>query len=61
MDAKEAEKLVENLLSLSGAEVEMAGLGARDVLRLEAGLCLYGNDITEDTTPGEASLAFVVG
>lgn len=52
---------MEILLSSSEAEVEMAGLGARDVLRLEAGLCLYGNDITEYTTPGEASLAFVVG
>ena len=29
----------------------MAGLGARDTLRLEAGLCLYGNDITQDTLP----------
>lgn len=39
----------------------MAGLGARNVLRLEAGLCLYGDDITEDTTPIEAQLNFVVG
>lgn len=36
--------------------VEMAGLGARDSLRLEAGLCLYGNDIDENTTPAEADL-----
>ena len=37
-----------------------AGLGARDTLRLEAGYCLYGNDITEDTTPYEAGLGWVV-
>lgn len=36
------------------------GLGARDVLRLEAGMCLYGNDITDDTTPLEARIGFVV-
>lgn len=51
----------EKLLS-SGREVDMSpiGLGARDVLRLEAGMCLYGNDIDEDTSPVEAKLSWVV-
>jgi aminomethyltransferase len=41
-------------------EIEPCGLGARDSLRLEAGLCLYGSDIDETTTPLEAALGFVV-
>ncbi len=46
---------------LDEPEVIPAGLGARDSLRLEAGLCLYGNDIDELTTPIEADLAWVIG
>ncbi len=46
---------------LDEAEVEPIGLGARDSLRLEAGLCLYGHDIDETTTPIEADLAWSIG
>ena len=41
-------------------DIAPIGLGARDTLRLEAKLCLYGNDITDDTTPLEAALAWTV-
>ena len=41
-------------------EVRPAGLGARDTLRLEAGLCLYGHDITTTTTPIEAGLQWAI-
>jgi aminomethyltransferase len=40
--------------------VQLAGLGARDTLRLEAGMSLYGNDIDETTTPLEAGLGWIV-
>ncbi|HPF47423.1 MAG: glycine cleavage system aminomethyltransferase GcvT [Alphaproteobacteria bacterium] len=46
---------------LAEPEVEAIGLGARDSLRLEAGLCLYGHDITTDTTPIEGSLDWSIG
>lgn len=46
---------------LQDKDVELAGLGARDSLRLEAGLCLYGNDIDETTTPVEGSLVWCIG
>lgn len=47
-------------LLLSQPEVLPAGLGARDTLRLEAGLCLYGHELDETTTPVEADLSWVV-
>ncbi len=46
---------------LAEPEVAPVGLGARDSLRLEAGLCLYGHDIDETTTPVEADLAWTIG
>jgi aminomethyltransferase len=41
--------------------VKLIGLGARDSLRLEAGLCLYGNDIDDETDPVEAGLLWTIG
>ncbi len=46
---------------LEQPEVEPIGLGARDSLRLEAGLCLYGHDIDESTSPAEAGLVWSIG
>ncbi|MBK8174103.1 MAG: glycine cleavage system aminomethyltransferase GcvT [Rhodospirillales bacterium] len=56
--ASEAEALARMLLA--EPEVMPAGLGARDTLRLEAGLCLWGNDIDETTTPVEAGLNWAI-
>jgi aminomethyltransferase len=56
--ASQAQALARALLAL--AEVKPAGLGARDTLRLEAGLCLYGHDINDVTTPLEAGLAWAI-
>ena len=53
--------IVDCLLGSKQGSVKLAGLGARDSLRLEAGLCLYGNDIDESTTPIEATLAWIIG
>ncbi len=46
---------------LEQPQVAPAGLGARDTLRLEAGLCLFGNDIDTTTTPIEAGLGWTIG
>lgn len=56
--AEQAVALAKALLALP--EVKPAGLGARDTLRLEAGLCLYGHDIDETTTPVEAGLTWAI-
>jgi len=54
-----AVELVEALMACD--EVKLCGLGARDSLRLEAGLCLYGNDIEQHISPIEAGLTWTVG
>ncbi len=56
--AADAERLARLLLTLP--EVQPIGLGARDTLRLEAGLCLYGHDIDATTTPIEAGLSWAL-
>ena len=56
--ATDAEALAR--LLLAQPEVQPIGLGARNSLRLEAGLCLYGHDIDETTTPVEASLNWAI-
>jgi aminomethyltransferase len=56
--ADQADKLARALLAQP--EVKPVGLGARNSLRLEAGLCLYGNDIDSTTTPVEASLNWAI-
>ena len=58
MPANQAEQLARRLLA--NPSVKPIGLGARDSLRLEAGLCLYGHDITPTTTPIEAGLNWAI-
>jgi aminomethyltransferase len=58
VSGEQAEGLARVLLGQP--EVKPAGLGARDTLRLEAGLCLYGHDINEETTPVEAGLTWAI-
>ena len=54
-------KKVENLINfLISNEVKPIGLGARDTLRLEAGLCLYGHDLNEKINPIEANLKWAI-
>lgn len=57
----ETVKVTEALLAAGPEKVQLAGLGARDSLRLEAGMCLYGHDLDDNTTPVEASLSWVIG
>ena len=56
--AKDAEELAK--LLLSNTEVEWVGLGARDSLRLEAGLSLYGHELDNDHSPVESSLSWAL-
>ena len=58
LPAAQAEQLARALLAQP--EVKPIGLGARDTLRLEAGLCLYGHDIDTTTTPVEGALTWAI-
>ncbi len=58
IDNQNAASLAE--LLLKDDDVEWVGLGARDSLRLEAGLCLYGHDMDEQTSPIEAGLSWAI-
>jgi aminomethyltransferase len=60
VDNSEALDLWRSLLAAGGANVAPAGLGARDTLRLEAALLLYGQDVTKSTTPYAARLGWLV-
>lgn len=56
-----AEEIWEKIMKAGEKEnICPCGLGARDLLRLEMGYCLYGNDITKETTPLEANLSWIV-
>jgi glycine cleavage system T protein (aminomethyltransferase) len=56
---EDTEKLAK--LLLAHPDVESIGLGARDSLRLEAGMCLYGHDLTPEISPVEGNIAFTIG
>lgn len=60
VDAADAEEVWKAIFE-AGAEFDIKpiGLGARDTLRLEMGFCLYGNDITDETSPLEAGLGWI--
>ncbi len=59
LEGADAEKVARALLG--EAEVLPIGLGARDSLRLEAGLCLYGHDMDETSDPAQAALLWSIG
>lgn len=61
MGVKKADTLALASLLLEQPEILPVGLGARDSLRLEAGLCLYGNDLDDTTTPAEGGLVWTIG
>eukprot|EP01018_Ginkgo_biloba_P009939 Gb_29854 [translate_table: standard] len=59
--SEHAVDLAKAILDKAEGKVRLTGLGARDSLRLEAGLCLYGNDMEQHITPIEAGLAWTIG
>ncbi|KAJ6851331.1 aminomethyltransferase, mitochondrial [Iris pallida] len=59
--SEHAVDLAKAILEKSEGKVRLTGLGARDSLRLEAGLCLYGNDMEQHVTPVEAGLSWAIG
>ncbi|KAL9250938.1 Aminomethyltransferase, mitochondrial-like protein [Drosera capensis] len=59
--SENAVDLAKAILEKSEGKVRLTGLGARDSLRLEAGLCLYGNDMEQHITPVEAGLTWAIG
>ena len=60
LDAEDAPALWRNLLEIGGDSLGAIGLGARDTLRLEAGMPLYGHELDTTTDPFEAGLGFAV-
>ena len=60
LDARLGARFWRETLEIGGDRIAPAGLGARDTLRLEAGMALYGNDIDDTTDPYEAGLGFAV-
>ena len=61
MPSENALDLAKAILEKSEGKVTLTGLGARDSLRLEAVLCLYGNDMEQHVTPVEAGLTWAIG
>ncbi|KAH8599058.1 hypothetical protein B0O99DRAFT_683778 [Bisporella sp. PMI_857] len=53
--------VTEALLGACPERLQLAGLGARDSLRLEAGMCLYGHDLNDTITPVEGGLSWIIG
>lgn len=60
-DSTEIATAISKAIIADGSKVRWAGLAARDSLRLEAGMCLYGHDISTATTPPMAALGWIVG
>lgn len=60
-DSTELATSIAKALTIDSSKVRWAGLGARDSLRLEAGMCLYGHDLNDKITPPEAALGWIVG